>query len=416
MKQRSSKGQQWGRGPIVTPRSSSAGLVEQAQRDGDGTSPTTTRRQMTHNPSFPSERPRRHLPSPAACPETPAARARPSGLPGCGMTWPGCEGPRSCATRCGRRSCFLAPVVAAACAWGAARLPCGAGGPGPCVGPVGASGPLRARLRSVAGPPRAIPARCPPAVHGMRPARAPSRPGPFSRAPPACGPGVRWPPAAPRLRPAPRAQRRRLRGARGCHPLRRRRWVPSRARRSGCARSGPPVRRPSLCSALPLGPGRRGSPPGSRLRGSGPGGPRRRSASPPLGGVAAGGRGPYARPFYCRLSVIQGGPRGVWMGRANCAVIIAHLTILKVTNQRGATVRKRRFWPSPKVPGNPLSLKGLTVVCPYLDTIGTPTAPKPKRKMKQLQLFLLEKRPPVCYDEDATTTPKREGTLLYARL
>lgn len=104
------------------------------------------------------------------------------------------------------------------------------------------------------------------------------------------------------------------------------------------------------------------------------------------------------------------------MGRANCADIIGHLTVLKVTNQRGATVQKRRFWSSQKVPGNPLSLKGLTVVCPYLDTIGTSTAPKPKRKMKQLQLFLLEKRPPVCYDEYATTTPKREGTLLYARL
>lgn len=61
MKQRSSEGQQWGRGPIVTPRSSSAGLVDQAQRDGDGTSPTTTRRHMTHNPSFPSERPCRPL-------------------------------------------------------------------------------------------------------------------------------------------------------------------------------------------------------------------------------------------------------------------------------------------------------------------------------------------------------------------
>lgn len=247
------------------------------------------------------------------------------------------------------------------------------------------------------------------------------RPGPLRgpvlfRGPPACGPGVRWPPAAPRLRPAPRAQRRRLRGARGCHPLRRRRWVPSRARRSGCARSGPPVRRPSLCSALPLGPGRRGSPPGSRLRGSGPGGPRRRSASPPLGGVAAGGRGPYARPFFCLLSVIQSGPRGVWLGRANCADVIEHLTVLKVTNQRGGTVQKRRFWPSPKVPRNPLSLKGLTVFCPYLDTIGTPKAMIAQEKTKQLKPFRVEKKPPVCYDEDATTTPKREGTLLYARI
>ena len=116
----------------------------------------------------------------------------------------------------------------------------------------------------------------------------------------------------------------------------------------------------------------------------------------------------------CFLSVVQSGPRGVWMGRANCADIIGHLTVLKVTNQRGATVRKRRFWPSPKVPGNPLSLKGLTVVCPYLDTIGTPKAIVAQEKTKQLKSFRVEKKPPVCYDEYATTTPKREGTLLYA--
>lgn len=134
---------------------------------------------MPRKPTLPhQERPRRHLPSPAACPGTPAARARPSGLPGCGMTWPGCEGPRSCATRCRRRSCFPASVVAATCAWGAARLLRGAGGPGPYVGPVGAFGPLWARLRSVAGPPRAISARCPPAVFGNA-----AGPGPFGSRP-----------------------------------------------------------------------------------------------------------------------------------------------------------------------------------------------------------------------------------------
>lgn len=116
----------------------------------------------------------------------------------------------------------------------------------------------------------------------------------------------------------------------------------------------------------------------------------------------------------CLLSVIQSGPRGVWLGRANYADTTKHLTVLKVTNQRGKTIQKRRFLPSWKTREKPLSAKGLRAFLPLLDTIGTPQATVAQKKTKQLKPFRVEKKPPVCYDEDATTTPKREGTLLYA--